>query len=151
MTGNIEKRVVTFHDQVECVHGKVESWQSRLDINDPDSLGQKGVKLTADQITVVQAPTPVVEDRSIELEALGNVTAENSTYFARANRITYNEAKDWLILEGNGHADAELSMQEYVGGPVLPTVARKIYFWPTMKRVQVVDGRSMRMNALPMP
>ena len=54
---------------------------------------------------------PVGGRRAVELEALGNAVVENITFTARGNRITYAEAKDLLILEGNGRSDAELLQQ----------------------------------------
>lgn len=152
MTGNIDQQVATFHEQVRCVYDEVESWQDRLDVNDPDSLGEKtGVLLTADRLTVAAAPASGRGAGSIELEALENVTAENATFTARANRITYSEAKDWLILEGNGYAPAELTFQEYVNGPHRKFSAEKINFWPKTKDIKIDNGRSLQLNALPLP
>jgi lipopolysaccharide export system protein LptA len=152
MTGNTERRVATFHEQVRCVYDKVDSWRDRLDVHDPDSLGEKtGVLLTAERLTVAEAPTLVAGAGSMELEAIGNVIAENSTFIARANRVTYSEAKDWLILEGNGYAPAELSFQEYVGAPWRSLPGSKIHFWPKTREASIADGRSMQMNGLPFP
>ena len=77
---------------------------------------------------------------SIELEASENVIAENSTYTARGNRVTYSEAKDWLILEGNGYGPAELTFEEYVGASARSFSARKIHFRPKTKEVKIDDG-----------
>jgi hypothetical protein len=149
MTGNIEVREATFHERVRCVYEEVDSWQARLDVHDPDSLSEAGVLLTADRLTVAEAPAPVAGTKSIELEALGNVTAENATFTARANRMTFSEAKEWLILEGNGYAPAELSFQEYVGASSRRYPAGKICFWPKTKDVKIIDGRSLQVDGLP--
>jgi TolA-binding protein len=76
------------------------------------------------------------------------VTAENGTFLARAARITYNQAKEWLILEGNGYAPAELSFQEYVGAAPTTQAASKIFFWPETKRVEIDGGRPMQIDGL---
>ena len=151
LRGDIGNRKIVFHDQVQCVYGDLASWQSRLDIHDPDSLGEAGVKLSADQLAVAEAIAPLTGRQSVELEAQGNVIAENRTYTARASRMTYSESKDLLILEGNGHVPAELAHQKFIGGPVLTSAARQIYFWPSTKSVKVADGRSLEMNGIDRP
>ena len=151
MTGNIERREATFHEVTHCIYDEVDSWQPEIDINDPDSLGKRGMALKAARLTVAQAPGLEPSTRSIELEANENVIVENSTYTAWGNRITYSEIKDWLILEGNGYAPAELTFEEYVGASARSFSARKIHFRPKTKEVKIDDGRALQMSALPLP
>ncbi len=151
MTGNRERGLATFSERVRCVYDEVDSWRARLDVNNPDALSEKGVLLTADRLTVAEAPLPVADARSVELEAFGNVVAENATFTARANRITYSEAKEWLILEGNGYAPAELTFQQYPGAPFKSIPAGRIGFRPRTKQVDIDGVRSLQMNALPRP
>ena len=151
MTGNIEQREATFHEEVRCVYSEVDSWHTRLNAYDPDALDEKGVLLTADRLTVARAPAPTAAAQSIELEANGNVVAENRTYTARGNRITYSEAKDWLVLEGDGYSLAELTFQEYEGAPHRSFAASRIHFRPKTQKVKIDDGRSLQMSALPRP
>jgi len=148
LAGNLDARTITFYDRVRSVYGKVPNWRTRLDINDPDALGDEGVSLSSEQLTVAQAVTPLHGERSMELQAQGNVLAENRSYTARADRVTYDEAKDMLVLEGNGHAEAQLSRQEFIGGAFDDFAARKILFWPTSKRVEAVDLRSGNMSGM---
>ena len=49
---------------------------------------------------------------NMELTALDNVIAEGTNFTARSARLTYTQAKDLLILEGDGRSDAELFKQE---------------------------------------
>ena len=151
MTGNEKQRQATFHEQVRCIYAEVDSWQTRFNVHDPDALGDKGVLLTANQLTVARAPGPTSAALSIELSANGNVIAENSTFTARGNRVTYSQVKDWLILEGNGYAPAELTFQEYIGAAPRSCAATKIHFHPKTKEVEIDDFRAMQMNALPLP
>lgn len=151
MTGNEKQQQATFHEQVRCIYAEVNSWQTRFNVHDPDALGEKGVLLTSDQLTVARAPGPATAVSSVELEANGNVIAENSTFTARGNRVTYSQMKDWLILEGNGYAPAELTFQEYVGAAPRSCAANKIHFHPKTQEVEIDDFRAMQMNALPLP
>ncbi len=148
MTGNTESGQVSFQQRVNCVYEEVDSWQPRVDVRDPDSLSKHGMLLTADRLSVAEGPALTAGPRTFELEASGNVTAENGTFLARAARITYNQAKEWLILEGNGYAPAELSFQEYVGAPPTTRAASKISFWPETKRVEIDGGRPMQIDGL---
>ena len=148
MTGNTETGQVSFQQRVNCVYEEVDSWQARVDVRDPDLLSKHGMLLTADRLSVAEGPALTAGSRTFELEASGNVTAENGTFLARAARITYNQAKEWLILEGNGYAPAEVSFQEYVGAPTQTPRAGKIFFWPETKQFRIADGRPMQIDGL---
>ena len=151
MTGNIDRREATFHEVTHCIYDEVDTWRPQVDIHDPDSLGEKGVSLKASRLTVAQTPAATSTAQSIEFEAYENVIAENRTYTARGNRITYSEAKDWLILEGNGYSPAELTFEEYIGASAKSFSARKIHFRPKTKEVKIDDGQALQMSALPLP
>jgi lipopolysaccharide export system protein LptA len=151
MTGNIEQELATFHDVTHCIYDEIGSWHTRLDVHNPDLLSKKGMSLKAGRLTVARAPAPAESPQTIELEAIENVIAENRTFTARGNRVTYSQAKDWLILEGNGYAPAELTFQKYLGAPQESFAASKIHFRPETQEFEVDDGRSMQMGGLPRP
>ncbi|MFH1264161.1 MAG: hypothetical protein ABIK89_00430, partial [Planctomycetota bacterium] len=119
LEGNLHHREMAFHDRVRTAYGPVDSWQAALDPDDPDTLGPDGVLITCEQLSVAEMRLPTGRDRAMELEALGNVVVKGRTFTARAPRMTYADAKELLILDGNGHADAELYHQKYVGAPLL--------------------------------
>ena len=98
-------------------YAPADNWDAMLTTNDPDQLGPQGVVGHCDQLTVVQMLLPVGDRRSMVLEALCNAVIEGTTFTARGNRITYSEAKDLLILEGNGRNNAELFRQLQPGPP----------------------------------
>jgi hypothetical protein len=66
---------------------------------------------------------------------------EGKTFTARGHRVTYSEAKDLLVLEGDGRTDAQLFQQARPGASTSQTAARKIMFWPKTRRVQIDDIR----------
>lgn len=148
--GNLHDRKVTFEDRVRTVYGPVDSWEATLDVDDPDALGPKGVVLSCDRLDVVEMAVPGGGGSALELEATGNTMAENRTFTARApEKMTYAAAKDLLILEGNGRADAELFRQEQVGGATHRVSARKISYWPSTKQLKVSEGRSLEIGRFP--
>jgi lipopolysaccharide export system protein LptA len=115
MTGNMEQELATFHDVTHCIYDEVGSWQTRLDIHNPDLLSKKGMSLKAGRLTVARAPAPAASAPIDRTGSYRECDCRERTFTARGNRITYSEAKDWLILEGNGYAPAELTFQEYIG------------------------------------
>lgn len=146
LSGNVHNRQMTFHDQVKTVYGKVDSWQAELSPNDPDGLGPRGVLLSCNQLSVARMPLPTGDGDSTELAAQGNVVVEGQAFTARAPRMTYTDAKQLLILEGNGRTSAELYRQEHVGGPFSEFLAQKILYWRSTGQVHVEGARSLKAN-----
>ena len=149
LTGNFRLRTVTFHEQIKAVYGAVHAWDEVLDPEKPELFGPSGLLLNCHQLTVSQ-PAVAQEDRgAIELEAHGNVVVEGSSYFARAAAMKYSQAKNWLILEGDGRADAEFYQQKSVGGPAPKATAHRFLYWPSTRRLEVEGARSIELNQLP--
>jgi hypothetical protein len=63
--------------------------------------------------------------------------------------MTYTEAKDLLIMEGNGRTDAELYYQKHVGGPVSKKSAHKIFYWRSTGQAQFGGPRSLVLELNP--
>jgi len=152
-TGNLRRRDLTFHDRVQTAFAPVDAWDAVLDVHDPDALPPGGVSLKCDRLGVHEMPAPLSGQRAVELEAAGNVLVEGRTddglYAARALRMTYDEAKGLLVLEGDGHTAAELFRQQRVGGPQSRIPARRILYWPATNRFTLNDPQAVEINGLP--
>ena len=148
ITGNMHQQSVTFHQQVRATFGPVKSWDETLDEDNPDKLLRGGI-LRCNQLTVTQMPQPGRDQRHVELQAVGNVDVAGATFTARAARMTYDQAKDQLILEGDGWTDAALYRQEIPGGPMSHHAARKIFYWPSTRRFAIDGARALELNQLP--
>ena len=108
-------------------YGPVDNWDAMLTTENPDQLGPDGVVVHCDQLSVVQLLLPVGGRRLVELVADGNTVVEGTTFTARGSRITYSEAKDLLILKGDGRSDAELFQQPQPGAEAsAPPLRRSI-------------------------
>jgi hypothetical protein len=142
-----------FHERVQTAFAPVERWDARLDVNDPDALPPGGVWMKCDRLGVHEMAAPLSRRRSVELEAAGNVLVEgrmdDGLYAARALRMTYDEAKGLLVLEGDGHTAAELFRQQRVGGPQSRIPARRILYWPATNRFTLNDPQAVEINGLP--
>ena len=145
--GNLHDREITFHE-AGATYGPVDRWDDRVDVDAPAGLGAEGMMLTSDTLTVSQAPAAANGDRPIELVAQGNATAEGRQFTARAQRMTYAQAKDLIVLEGTGRIDAQLWRQVQVGSPTSHVSARRILFWPTRNEVQVEGSRYLNLSQI---
>jgi hypothetical protein len=146
LEGNINKHEIRFLGNVRTVYGPVLHWEDTLDGDDPAGLGESGVLLKCDQLTVTEVNFGPKSRGTIEMEALGNTLAEGNVFTARAYRMAYAQAKDLIVLEGNGRTDAQLWRQSQVGGPTSRAAARKILYWRSANRVEVDDARFLDLN-----
>ncbi len=151
MTGafSLTGRTLTFNGrQVQTTYGPVDKWDAILDTGNPDQLGEGGVVMRCNQLTVAEMQLPLGDRKAVELAALGNATVEGTTFKALGNRITYAEAKGLLTIEGDGRNLAELFRQLQPGAPASRLPAQKIQYWLKTKEVKI-DGPQMMEMQLP--
>jgi len=149
MRGNINRRVMEFHQRVEAIWGPVARWGDTLDPHAPTGLPPRVVTISSDVLGVGQAPPAPGQRRStIELAAGGNVLVEGDSFTARSARLTWSEAKDLLVFEGDGRSDAQLYRQVKVGAATSSASAGKILYWRAINRIDVDDARYLDMDQL---
>ncbi len=146
ITGNMHRRELTFHDDVRTIYTPVDSWQPAIPRDDPNSLGPGGIVVTCNRLSLRQIRTPDGSRQTAEFEAAGNTIVESAGYTARAVRMTYSEASDLLMLEGDGRSDAQLFRQQQIGGPTAKAAAQRILFWPSTNRLKVDGARSLELS-----
>jgi len=149
LAGNVHQRTITCRGRINARYGSVDRWDIAQLPDDPALLGARGLMLHSDEIAVYQMITPGMTEPHLELEARGNVTVEGQSHTARARRLAFDESKTLLTLEGDGDVPAELYRQEFSGGPVQKTAARRIYYWYNTKTVKVDDPKSLEVSQLP--
>jgi hypothetical protein len=145
IVGNVKSRTLQFRGQVRTGYAPVDAWETRIPVDNPDKLGPDGAIVNCGRLTVAEVFTPLGGKKSIELEAFGNAQVEGTTFKALGNRITYAEAKDLLILEGDGRSDANLFRQDRPGDPPTTLAAQKIWFWPKTKRCKIENPKSLQI------
>jgi hypothetical protein len=155
ISGNVHQRRMTFHGEVHTIDTPVDRLDPPVPSSDPSELPPRSLVMTCDALSVAQSPVmrrptpgrPDAQRRSfIELEALGNTLVEGQQYTARAARLTYSEAKDLLVLEGDGRTDAQLFRQQQIGGPTSQAAAQRILYWPGSNRLKVDGARSLQLQ-----
>lgn len=148
MSGNLHRREMTFADQVQSVYGQVQDWSQLIDPDEPEQLGERGVVVTCDQLTVAEMPGEGNE-RWLDLLAAGNTLIEGQSFTARGDRLTFSQEHELIILEGTSRAYAELWRQARAGARTSHAAARKIYYWRQSNRIKVEDARFLDLNQLP--
>jgi hypothetical protein len=149
LRGNIHRRAMEFHQRVEAVWGPVATWDDALDAHAAAGLPAGVVTVSCDVLGLAQAPPmPGRERSSIELGAGGNVLVEGESFTARSARLSWSEAKDLLIFEGDGRSDAQLYRQLQAGAQPSTASAGKILYWRSLERVDVEDARFLDLDQL---
>ena len=145
ITGNVHenRRQMTFHQQVRTIYGPVASWYDVLPDDNPDALGERGAQLDCERLSVIEMPTPLGQGKSIALVAEGNAAIKGRDFTARGARITFDQAKKMLVLEGDGRADAFLSYQKHPGAKPDEIFAQKIQYWPETNKTSISGFRSL--------
>jgi lipopolysaccharide export system protein LptA len=139
-TGNQTRRDMTFNNQVRTLYGPVADWNAKIDPDRPEKWSQQTVMIDCDKMQVFSRPPQIPGGGdTYDLIAEGNTLAEGTTFTARAPRLTYAQAKDLLVIEGDNRTDAVLFQQQQNGVEGSGTTAKRFMIWPTTKRVQV-DG-----------
>ena len=152
MRGNIGRRVMEFHQRVEAIHGPVAGWEATLDPHAPGGLPEGVVRISSDVLSVGQAaaaPAPAQQRSTFELGAGGNVLVEGESFTARSARLTWSQAKDLLVFEGDGRADAQLFRQLRPGAQPDSMASEKILYWIRQNRVDVEGVRYLDLDRLP--
>ena len=113
ITGNKIRKDFVFHGQVRAAYAPVQSWTTDAGKRRPERLGPQAIVLHCDNLEVNDmSPVSGSSGGNLELTALDNVIAEGTSFTARSARLTYTQAKELLILEGDGRSDAELFKQD---------------------------------------
>ena len=150
MRGNINRRVMEFHQRVEAIHGPVAGWADTLDPHAPGGLPAGVVRIASDVLSVGQTPPlPGQARATIELGAGGNVLVEGEAFTARSARLTWSEAKELLVFEGDGRADAQLFRQLKAGAQPDSMASERILYWIRQNRVDVEGVRYLDLDRLP--
>jgi hypothetical protein len=149
LRGNIQRRSLEFHQRVEAIWGPVATWDDALDPHAPGGPPASAVVVSCDALGVGQSMAAAAAGRpALELAAGGNVLVEGQSFTARSARLTWSEAKDLLVFEGDGRSDARLFRQLRPGAQPSSASAGKILYWRALERVEVEDARYLDLDQL---
>ena len=148
LSGNLHRRSLEFHQRVEAIWGPVADWDATLDPHSPGGPPADAVVVSCDALGIGQTAAAAAARPAIELAAAGNVLVEGEAFTARSARLTWSEAKDLLVFEGDGRSDARLFRQTRPGAAPSSASAGKILYWRALERVEVEDARYLDLDQL---
>jgi hypothetical protein len=149
LRGNLHRRTLEFHQRVEAIWGPIDGWETTLDPHAAGGPPPNAVVVSSDALGIGQVSASASAARpSLELAAGGNVLVEGESFTARSARLTWSEAKDLLVFEGDGRSDARLFRQLRPGTPPSSASAGKILYWRAQERVEVEDARFLDLDQL---
>lgn len=120
MVAQMNTSEVRFQGKVELAAGPLKSWDDMIDLNTMQRLKPEEMLLNCDMLTAHDASDLGLRNSSLsqqrsatwEFQALGNVRFAGKTndgdYSGHGYRVTYTQAKDLLVLEGDGRIPAHI-------------------------------------------
>jgi len=148
ITGNLHQQELQFELQVRGIYGPVDDWDQSVDADSPEGLGEDDALIHCDTLRLALIGPKQGKYPPAEVTATGNTVVEGGQqYTARAHRITYVQAKDLLVLEGDGRSDAQLWRQTTIGGDWARTAGRKILYWRGTNEFEFDDFRFLSGQA----
>jgi hypothetical protein len=130
-----------------------------LKAEDHDRIESKVMTLNCNALTVRQHPGQRRgQPANSELEAIGNAVVEGHNedmqeFIARAPKISYNQEKNYLLLDGAGRGDVTLSSQDVRGGPHQSYIGTRFRYWLDPEAPLQFDGdyRQIGIGDVPAP
>jgi hypothetical protein len=144
--GDLHRGELTFTDNVVSTYGPVPNWDATINPDRPEGLGPRDYQLKCNELTVIdtsRSGLPTSERGNLELVASDNTYIDGQKFRAWAHRLTFTQAKDLIVLEGNGRSDARLWHEPRPGAPHTETAARHIQFSPSTQQLQVTGIRGL--------
>jgi len=151
ITGDLHQREIHFEKQVQVTYGPVKDFADTIQPDSREGLGPSGVLLNCDRLTLLTMGPKIDGRQPIEMLASGNTLVEGRTFTARAHRISYAQAKDLLVLQGDGRNHAQLWRQARTGERGSHFEAGTIRYWRTANEVEVDDARFLDLGDLRAP
>ena len=128
LAGNLHQQVLEFMGHERTVYAPATSWD---DIHQEEPFfaqRERAVVLTSDRLLVASR-----DGRSMELEAIGNALVDSSQYAIRGHRMTYDQQKGLLVVEGDGRNNVLLQHKNQS-----QTLAvGKVHYWPETESIDL--------------
>ena len=113
---------------MRTIFSPVNDWNERIVVTKLDDLGEQGLQMTSDKLTVIEM-NPPGQRPWIEAFVTGDTLVEGKKFTVVAPRIEYTSDKQLLTLKGVGRADAQLWYRDGPGQPESASAARNWSYW----------------------
>ncbi len=141
MVGNLNTREVELFEHVLTTYGPVDDWHDRID---PlrGALAEGGIEMRSDRLRLTEMRSAGARAQThYEIQAVGNVEVRGERFQASGYRLSYDDSKDLLILQGNGREYAVVKTPETNGVHEV----KELRVWPKSKKIQS-DVRSIDLG-----
>ena len=145
LAANANTTEMRITQRVRILYGSVANWEQQLD-PDGKSIAPEATKITCEQLDVVQWTPRGTDQPTTEVLATQNARIINQSFEATADRLSYNEQTDMMVIEGDSRQDANLWFQQKPGAPRDHLVAGKILYRPGDQWTQIEKVRNATIN-----
>ena len=105
---NAERREMTLQRNIRTVYAPVPNWQTTLNPDQPQQRTPGSVFLTCDNLQLAQWEPRSAAKKTNELTASGNTHIKSDTFEATADRVSYSQETDWLVIVGTPRTKANI-------------------------------------------
>ena len=121
-----------------------------MNSHDPSELGPDGKVLDCESLELDDMGPVGRRGRRHRAGRPGQRDRRRNQFHRPQHRLTYSQAKDLWILEGDGRCDAEVFKQDGgVGTKLCALAAQKILYFHKTDEVKTEGVRSLDMNDMP--
>lgn len=150
ITGNLFNRDLTFDRRVQAVYSPVEAWEDVIDPNVKGALGEEGLALQAEEMSIFQVGDPNAKgEAAFEFEARGNVMIEGSRFLAYGARTSYAPAKRLVLLQGSPRKDCEIQKLNERGVVEFKQTAGQMLYRTDTREVQIKNAGQSQVFETP--
>ena len=142
LVANAEKGTMEIDRNTRSAWANVDRFDQTLDPDRPDKLPIGAAVLKSDELKFAQW-TPRNAEPRLEMQAEGNTSIKSDLFEAVADRMTYTDDTDVLIIEGKPPADARLSYRRSVNGTPETMMLQKIHYRLSDQTFQGIDIRNI--------
>lgn len=153
ISGNLNRRTISFLGNVQTVYGPVLAWEKELPLVHPNGPPADTATLRCDRLTVNEDPLVGYTRRDptrgqgmgpMEMHAHGSVQVQGAAegrglFTAYASAASYSQSKDEIVLEGDGRSPAKLFQQDAPGSQPRSSEAQSLSYRPSTGEVNIAN------------
>ena len=142
MNANSRKGLMEMDRNTRSAWGNVSRFDQTLDPDQPSKLPVGAAVLKADKLKFARW-TPRNSVTRQEMQAEGNTSIKSQLFEAVADRLTYSDDTDLLVIEGRPPTEAVLSWRRTANSKAETLRATKVTYRPSDQTTNVFDVRSV--------
>ena len=145
LTASANKGTMKIERNTRSAWGNVNRLDQTLDPDRPGQLPLGAAVLKSDVLRFAQW-TPRNGEPRQEMQAEGNTSIKSELFETVADRLTYNDATDMLVIEGKPPANAKLSYRRTAKSRPETVMAQKVKYRLSDQWTEVSDIRSVEAS-----